>query len=93
MQRLRRILVGALCVFGCSLGYAQEAAQAQGLPKLKLVTTERIAQLAASERLAWETYLKQSQALALAERTALAQELETAKLNTSTPAPNHIGDL
>ncbi len=89
MQRLRRILVGALCVFGCSLGYAQEAAQAQGLPKLKLVTTERIAQLTASERLAWETYLKQSQALALAERTALAQELETAKLNTSTPAPNH----
>jgi PelA/Pel-15E family pectate lyase len=63
---------------------AQEA-----LPKLKLVTPERIAQMAAPERAEWEVYLKQSQKLAMAERAKLAEELTTAKSNVSEPAPNN----
>ncbi len=84
MMRLEVSCVFGFMLFCCNLnGAAQER-----LPELKLFTAERIAQMAATERGEWEVYLKRSQELAQAERVELAAELATAKLATSTPAPN-----
>jgi PelA/Pel-15E family pectate lyase len=58
------------------------------LPHFELVTADRIAELAAVERAEWELYLQQSQRLAQADRARLTQELASAKLSSSTPAPS-----
>lgn len=77
----------------CSLLYAHNAvsiASAQDrLPKLELVTHDRVAQMAAPDRAEWEAYLQLSQRLALAERAKLAEELASLKLASSSPAPNN----
>ena len=59
------------------------------LPKLKLVTADRIAQMVAPERVEWEAYVQRSEKFALAERAKLADELATAELSNSTPAPSN----
>lgn len=81
--------LGVSCVFSVlSLCCSLHCSAQERLPELKLVTTERVAQIAEPERGEWEAYLKRSREFSLAERVELAQELASAKLATSAPAPN-----
>lgn len=88
---MRKSLLGYVALLSCcfmSALVAHVAIAQERLPKLKLVTADRIAQLAAPERAQWESYVQQSQSLALSDRAELAKELASAKLSESIPAPN-----
>lgn len=86
---LRRLLVLFVLVLG-PLAYGQDADlnKVLQLPKLKLVTPDRIEQMNAPEKLAWQTYLEQSNKIAMLDRQQLFSELKTAGLSKSNPAPS-----
>ncbi len=84
------LMLGAEPLFAQSSNQGtQSPTTVSALPKLKLVTAERIATLPASERAEWEKYLARSEVGSLKDRRVLAAEMVETGLPASRPAPSN----
>jgi PelA/Pel-15E family pectate lyase len=72
-----------------AIASARSASAEVPLPKLKIITPERIDRLPGPEAALWKAYLAKSEKFAIEERRVLAAELAQAALATSRPAPSN----
>ena len=84
------LTLGADLLFAQSTNKVIESTTAvSALPKLKLVTANRIAKLPDSQRVEWEKYIVRSEAGSVKERLVLAMEMAEMGLFASRPAPSN----